>query len=86
MTRTDSAPLARLLRGDAAPAGRGTSLLAGGSCTAWDGVTYANTVQVGETGYTNLPVLNPAAMSTGLVLVAFSPTGPIILGRLYSAT
>lgn len=83
-----SAELIRLLRGDAAPAGRGTSLVMGGSCTAWDGVTYANTVQVGETGYTNLPVLAGAlaTMSTGTVLVVFTAQGPYILGRIVKAT
>lgn len=77
--------LTRLLLG-AGPPGAGTSLLMGGLCTAWDGVTFANTVSASTTSYTNLPVLNPAAMATGLVLLAFGPAGPIILGPLHRAT
>lgn len=80
-----SRALARALLGGP-PAGRGVGTLMGGVCTAWDGTTYANTVTVGESTWTNLPVVNPAAMSTGLVLLAFSAAGPIVLGRLFQAT
>lgn len=83
-----SAELIRLLRGDAAPAGRGTSFVMGGLCTAWNGTTYANAVSVGETDYDDLPVLAGAVatMGTGTVLVIFTPTGPYILGRILKAT
>lgn len=79
-----SSALARALLGGP-PSGRGVSAIQGGTCTAWDGVTYENVVVASSTTFTNLPVLDPAGMSTGLVLLAFSPAGPIILGRLYQA-
>lgn len=64
--------------------GSGTQRLVGGTCTVWAGIApYNSTVVVGTVTYTNLPVVNPAAMSTGLVLLITSPAGPIILGRLY---
>lgn len=79
-----STPLVRLLL-DADPPGSGVSTFIGGTCTAWDGVTYANTVVASTTTFSNLPVLDPAAMSTGTVLLAVGPAGPIILGRLHQA-
>jgi len=81
-----SAELVRLLRGDVAPAGRGVSLIMGGWCTSWDAVTYENAVQVGETDYTNLPVLDVAGMGAGNVLVAFTAGGPVLLGQLHQPT
>ncbi len=63
-------------------AGAGSALLMGGTCTAWDAVTFHSTVVVGTVTYTNLPVLNTAAMSTGSVLLVNTPARPIILGRL----
>lgn len=70
-----------------APAGAGTQLLMGATLTTWDGVTFANTVVIGGTvTYTNLPVINPATITTGRVLLANTPAGPIILGRIYQAT
>lgn len=59
--------------------------LLGGTMTAWNGGTYANTVVVGSVTYTNLPVINPTLLSTGLVLVAVTAAGPIILGRIFKA-
>lgn len=67
------------------PAGRAVQLFMGATCTVWDGVTYTNTVVVGSVTYTNLPVINPAGMSTGRVLLARTTAGPIILGRIYQA-
>lgn len=59
----------------------------GGVMTVWDAVTYANTVVVGgAVTYTDLPVINPAGLSTGQVLLAQTPAGPIVLGRIYQAT
>lgn len=58
----------------------------GAVCTAWDAVTYANTVQAGSVVFTNLPVIQPAGMATGLVLLATTPGGPIVLGPIYQAT
>lgn len=76
--------LARLFL--ASPAVRAVQLLMGATCTAWDAATFANTVVIGGTvTYTNLPVLNPAAMSVGRVLLANTPAGPIILGRIDQA-
>jgi hypothetical protein len=77
--------LARLFLGR--QAGTGTQLLMGATLTTWDAVTFANTVVIGGTvTYTNLPVINPAAITTGRVLLANTPAGPIILGRIHQAT
>lgn len=59
--------------------------LMGAVLTAWDGATYANTVVVGSVTYTNLPVLNPAGLAVGNVLLANTAGGPIVLGRIYQA-
>ena len=67
--------------------GAGTQLLMSGTCTVWTGGAgplYPSTVIVGTATYTNLPVINPAAMGTGLVLLISTPAGPIILGKLYA--
>lgn len=81
-----SQDLSRLLLGDPGAGGRGASVLTGGICTAWDPVTYANTVWVDGATLTNLPVLDPAGMGTGVVLLGVVPSGPIILGRLHRPT
>jgi hypothetical protein len=77
-------PLARLFL--APPAGGAVQTFMGATCTAWDATTYANTVVVGSVTYTNLPVIAPAQMSTGRVLLVHTPAGPIVIGRLYQAT
>ena len=51
--------------------------------TAWDPVTYANTVQLGGAEFANLPVLNPASLAIGPVVVLLSPGAPIVLGRIF---
>jgi hypothetical protein len=76
-------PLSRLLLGSGL-AGRGASLLMGGLLTAWDPVTYANTVTDGTTTYTDVIVLQPASLVLGRVLLAFTANGlPVILGNSY---
>lgn len=55
-------------------------------CTAWDPVTRQNTVTDGAVTYTNLSCLNPAAMTTGRVLVVQTGGRPVILGNLYTPT
>lgn len=59
------------------------SITQGGVCTKWDTTSYENEVMFGQTKYTNLSVVNPAAMSTGQVLLLITPAKPIILGRLF---
>lgn len=66
--------------------GAGTQLVMQGTCTVWTGGAgplYPSTVVVGTVTYTNLSVLNPAAMSPGAVLLLNTGGPPIILGRLY---
>lgn len=62
--------------------GAGTQLVTRGTCTAWDGSTKHSTVLVGTVTYTNLAVLNAAAMATGAVLLLNTGGPPIILGVL----
>jgi hypothetical protein len=55
--------------------------------TAWDAVTYANTVSVGTGSvWTNLGVINPSLLAVGPVLCLATPAAPVVLGRLYRAT
>lgn len=75
-------PLSRLLLGSG-PSGRGVALLQGALLTAWDSVTYANTVTDGVTTYTDLAVLQPSTLVLGRVLLAFTAAGPVILGNSY---
>jgi len=59
----------------------------GATCTAWNPTTFENTVKIGSTQtYTNLPVVNPAAMSVGDILLANTLPKPIILGRISLVT
>lgn len=83
-------PLSRLLLGPG-PAGYGLTPitgLMGFVLTSWTAGTFQNEITDGSTvTYKNVPVLNPGAL-TGLVLpfrvlVAVSPSGPVILGPLY---
>ncbi len=55
----------------------------GAYMSAWDPLTYANTVSVGAVNYTDLPVLLPALQAVGPVLLLSTPAGPVVLGRLY---
>lgn len=66
--------------------GVGTQLFTSAIMTAWDGTTKANTITNGVVTYTNLPVINAAALTTGLVLLANTAAGPIVLGNLVQAT
>ncbi|MHA6626876.1 hypothetical protein ACU61A_15685 [Pseudonocardia sichuanensis] len=75
-------PIARLLLG-AGTAGRGVAPFLGALLTAWDPVTYANTVTDGTTTYTNVVVLQPGSLVLGRVLLAFTPAGPVVLGNSY---
>jgi hypothetical protein len=77
--------LAAVLReaaGDNGPGGRQPTFL-GGYLTEWDEVTHANKVALGGFTYDNLPVINPALLGLGPVLLAYSDEGPIVLGRIY---
>ena len=76
------APL--FIEGDAADTA--TDLVFTGTMTAWNSTTYNNIVEV-VPGYsfTNLPVINPAGLSTGPVLLLRTSGRPIILGRIYQA-
>lgn len=65
------------------PAGFGVSPVMGSVLTAWDPVTYANTVSDGAYKYTDCLVLNPAQLVLGRVLLLFTPAGPVILGNSY---
>lgn len=60
----------------------GTQLVMPATCTAWDGSTKHSTVVVGTVTYTNLAVVNAAAMATGPVVLLNTPGAPIILGPL----
>lgn len=61
----------------------GKPVFEGATCTAWNATTFENTVKLGSTQtYTNCPVVNPAAMSVGDVLLANTLPKPIILGRI----
>lgn len=66
-------------------AGAGTQLFTSAVMTAWNGTTKANTVTNGVVTYTNLPVINAAGLAVGLVLLANTPAGPIVLGNLVQA-
>lgn len=74
--------IVRLLLG-AGPSGDGASLVQGALLTAWDGVTYANTVTVGSAVYQDVTVLHPADLVLGRVLLLFTDAGPVILGNSY---
>ena len=70
-------------------AGRGSAAFMGGVLMTWDAVTYANTVRVGAALYTNLAVLNPAALPVGAqvaVLLARTGGAPVVLGPLVRFT
>lgn len=59
----------------------------GGVMTAWDAVTYQNTVVVGGvTTYTNIPVGNPTLLAAGTVLLAMTAAGPIVICNIYQAS
>lgn len=77
--------LARLLLSPG-PLGAGTRPIMGGVLLTLDltvGPTYGyNTVSVGSTIYTNVPLVGAAALATGPVLLAITDAGPIVLGRL----
>lgn len=61
--------------------------LMGGWVTAWNATTYENTVNIGGAVILqNLPVVNPAGVGVGVVLLANTAAGPIILGRIHQAT
>jgi hypothetical protein len=76
--------LARLLM----PGSAGTGLVGvfGAYLTAWDAVTFANTVALGGVVWTNLRFINASLLSVGPVLMAATPASPIILGRLGEPT
>lgn len=57
----------------------------GGVMTAWDAVSFANTVAVGPVIYQNLPVCSPNGLTTGTVLLAKAPGGYIVIGMLGNA-
>jgi chitosanase len=66
--------------------GRSTTAFLGATLTAWDPATYANTVAIGSSvSYSNLPVLNPAGVQLGRVMLAYTDAGPVILGPIYQA-
>lgn len=65
------------------PGGYGVSTVMGAVLTAWDNVTYANTVSDGAFTFTDCLVLNPSTLVTGRVLLLFTPGGPVILGNTY---
>jgi hypothetical protein len=77
--------LARLLLGTG-PGRDGTRPVMGGVLLTLDltvGPTYGyNTVSVGSTIYTNVPLVGAAALATGPVLLAVTDAGPVVLGRL----
>lgn len=77
--------LARVLLGPG-PGREGTRPIMGGVLLTLDltaGPTYGrNTVSVGSTIYTNVSLLNAATLTTGLVLLAITDAGPVVLGRL----
>lgn len=77
--------LARLLL-SSGPIGAGVRPIMGGVLLTLDltvGPTYGrNTVSVGSTIYTNVPLLNAAALTVGAVLLSITDAGPIVLGRL----
>ncbi|GEL17699.1 hypothetical protein [Pseudonocardia asaccharolytica] len=61
--------------------------LMGAWLTAWNPTTYENTVNIGGAVILqNLPVVNPAGVAVGIVLLANTAAGPIILGRIYQTT
>jgi len=66
--------------------GAGTQLFTSAVMTVWNSVTHANTVTNGVVTYTNLPVINAAGLVPGLVLLANTTAGPIVLGNLVQAT
>jgi hypothetical protein len=60
--------------------------IAGGTMTAWDPISHANTVIVGPVTYQNLPVVSPIGLTLGNVLLNKGPAGYIIMGMLSSAS
>jgi hypothetical protein len=60
--------------------------IAGGTMTAWDPISHANTVIVGPVVYQNLPVVSPIGLTLGNVLLNKGPAGYIIMGMLSSAS
>lgn len=76
-------PLAGVILADHGSASRG---IAGDIfqawCASWNASTYANTIEVGNATFQDLPVLNPDNMDTGPVLVARAGSGSalVVLG------
>jgi hypothetical protein len=56
----------------------------GAYLTEWDAVTRENTVSTGAQQFTDCSAINPAALTTGPVLMLATDAKPIILGRLYN--
>lgn len=75
--------LARLFLGS--DGGSNLAPVIGGTMETWNATTYANTVRVGSVVYSNLPVVNPSALSTGTVLLLKTEASLVVLGRIYSA-
>lgn len=77
--------LARLLLGTG-PLGAGARPVMGGVLLTLDltaGPTYGyNTIAVGSTIYTNVPLVDAPSLATGPVLLAVTDAGPVVLGRL----
>ena len=65
------------------PAGYGVSTVMGAVLTAWDPVTYANTVTDGAYTFTDCLVLHPSLLQTGRVALYMTPAGPLILGNTF---
>lgn len=63
-----------------------SKLYEGGTCTEWNATSFENVVRAGNAVYYNLPVLNPAAMAIGNVLLLKTTAKPIILGLLVRAS
>lgn len=76
-------PLARLLT-DPDP-NRGRPMVTGGYLSAWDAVTFANTVLAGGATWTNVAVITPSALSIGPVLLLWADAGPVVIGRIHRA-
>lgn len=80
MTSSDDFGLTRLFLRH--PVGQATQEWMGGQMTAWNPVSYSNTVVVGPVTYTDLPVVSPNGLTEGPVLLARVANGLIVTGML----
>lgn len=83
MTSPDDFGLTRLFL--PRPVGAATATPLGATLVTWNPITYQNTVIIGSTTYTDLPVLNPTSLTTGPVMVQKTASGWVVVGMITAA-